>query len=82
MVNRVEIIMKESSNDDGNDIKLLFDNLDDFKNFNKPLQPGCLVKAALVFTNLVELDSKESLKEQLEKKIGGSLEIHTWLVNF
>jgi hypothetical protein len=70
--------MKESADENETDIKLQFNDLNELKDYNKPLVPGCLMKAVFIFTQLVELNSNETLDEQLERKIGGSLELHTW----
>ena len=77
-LNHIKIVMKESADENETDIKLYFNDLSDFKDYNKPLVAGCLMKAVFIFTKLVELDSKDSLDQQLEKKIAGSLELQTW----
>ena len=76
--NHIQIVMKESADENETDVKLYFNDLNDFKDFNKPLVAGCLMKAVFIYTKLVDLNSLESLDKQLEKKIGGSLELHTW----
>lgn len=59
---------------------LVFTHLDELRDYNKPQAIACLMKACLVFTKLVELnnDDGENLSSQLVRKLGGSLELHTW----
>ena len=73
--------MQDSLSDDqeqANQVAFEFHNLDDFKDYNRPMSACCLVKAVCVFTKLVDLDKPESLSEQLETKLNGSLELRTW----
>lgn len=58
-------------------VSFVFSELDDFRDFNKPQAVGCLMKAVCVFTKLIEFND-QSLHEQLNKKLNGSLEICTW----
>lgn len=74
----VKIVMKDADDDESSTINLVFTQLDELKDYNKPQAVACLMKACLVFTRLVELESGESLSEQLQRKLGGSLELHTW----
>lgn len=83
----VKIVMKDSDDDETTTnmttTSLVFTHLDELRDYNKPQAIACLMKACLVFTKLVELknnnnDDDESLSDQLERKLGGSLELHTW----
>lgn len=79
----IKIVMKESEDDESSPVDLVFTHLDELKDYNKPQAVACLMKACLVFTKLVEIDSDAaggsgSLSEQLDRKLGGSLELHTW----
>ena len=76
--NHIQIVMKESADENETDLRLFFKDLNEFKDYNKPLVAGCLMKAVCIYTKLVELDSSETLDEQLQRKIGGTLELHTW----
>ncbi|CAF0975030.1 unnamed protein product [Brachionus calyciflorus] len=75
----VKIIMQDSANltDELTQVSFVFSEIDDFRDYNKPQAVGCLVKAALVFTKLIELN-EQSLHDQLSKKLNGSLELCTW----
>lgn len=76
----VKIVMQdsESSEDKLNQVTFVFNKLDDFKDYNKPRAVGCLMKAVLIYTRLVELEQNENLSIQLSSKLKGSLELHTW----
>lgn len=50
--------------------------LSDLRDFDHPLAPGALLKAAVLSTGVVELDSKQTLEQQLQAG-GGGLEIHS-----
>ncbi len=76
----IKIIMQNSSDDTdaSNQVCFEFFTRDDFKDYNKPQTVACLMKAVCIFTKLVELNSEDSLSDQLKKKLNGSLELHTW----
>ncbi len=76
----IKIIMQNSRDetDLSNQACFEFFNLDDFKDYNKPQAVACLMKAVCIFTKLVELDSENSLSDQLKEKLNGSLELYTW----
>lgn len=75
----IKIIMKDYGDDDDEDgkITLTFTDLDELKDYHKPQAQACLMKAVFVFTKLIEFNS-DSLQQQLERKLNGSLELHTW----
>jgi fucokinase len=77
----IKVIMQNSSNNDEEPLdqtSVVFYNLSDFKDYNKPQSLACLVKAVCVFTKLVDLDERCTLDEQLNKKLNGCLELRTW----
>ncbi len=80
--NSIKIVMKNSSQDDEenllDNVCFEFHLVNDFKDYNKPTAVACLMKAVCVFTKLVELNGDENLSDQLERKVGGSLILHTW----
>lgn len=73
----IKIVMKESASDDDSQVVLIFKNLDELKDYNKPQAVACLMKAVFLFTKLVEFN-ETSLSEQLREKLNGSIELHTW----
>lgn len=74
--------MKDNDEDDEDAAaatQLVFTDLDELRDYNKPQAAACLMKACLVFTHLVDFGPEAGdLDEQLGKKIGASLEVHTW----
>jgi fucokinase len=77
----VKVVMQNSSNNDDEPLdqtSVVFYDLSDFKDYNKPQSLACLVKAVCVFTKLVDLDELCTLDEQLSKKLKGCLELRTW----
>ena len=75
----LQVLMKDLPDDaDENcQVALKFTSLDEFRDYNKPQALAFLVKAVCVYTGLVNLNGA-SLSEQLEKKLSGSIAIHTW----
>ncbi len=61
----------------GQNSQVICRNLDEIMDYAQPLAPAALCKAALIVTQIIDIDSKKSLEEQL-KEIGGGLEIETW----
>lgn len=75
----IRIIMQDSAqcSDEMSKVSFNFCELEDFKDYNKPQAVACLMKAACVFTKLIEFN-EQNLGEQLKKKLNGSLELCTW----
>ncbi|XP_026570118.1 L-fucose kinase isoform X1 [Pseudonaja textilis] len=59
-------------------VELVCRDLEDLKDYCQPHMPGALLKAALVCTHIVNLLSPQTLREQLQERFGGGLELHTW----
>ncbi len=78
----IKIVMQDSSDNDetSNQLVFEFNELNDFKDYNKPQAVACLMKAVFIFTKLIELndEKKRNLNEQLKEKLNGSLQLHTW----
>ncbi|XP_053126958.1 L-fucose kinase isoform X2 [Hemicordylus capensis] len=59
-------------------VELQCRELEDLRDYCQPHAPGALLKAACVCTQVVDLPSQRSLREQLAERWGGGLELHTW----
>ncbi|XP_032086652.1 L-fucose kinase [Thamnophis elegans] len=59
-------------------VELVCRDLEDLRDYCQPHMPGALLKAALVCTQIVNLLSPQTLREQLQERFGGGFELHTW----
>ena len=57
---------------------IVCETLDQLNDYNAPQAPGALLKACIVLSQIVDVDSSISLKEQLLKKFEGGFELQTW----
>jgi hypothetical protein len=76
--NSVRIILKNALDSENSDLLLTFSQLRDFSNYNRPEAVACLIKAVLIYTGLIQLSSVDTLHDQLNNKLSGSLELHSW----
>ncbi|GIY96948.1 l-fucose kinase [Caerostris extrusa] len=53
-------------------------DIKDVMNYDQPNAEGSLLKAALICTNIVDITSEKSLKEQLASNFGGGFELESW----
>ena len=58
--------------------RVVCEELSDLEDFNQPYAPGALLKTAFICGNIIQLESNQSLSEQLQDKYGGGFEIHSW----
>lgn len=53
----------------GAELKLVWEDLEDLRDYDNPVSAGAIVKACLVYAKFVELDNEAmSLQEQLENR--------------
>ncbi|XP_042225778.1 L-fucose kinase-like isoform X2 [Homarus americanus] len=62
----------------GGDVRLTWTELDHLCDYDNPVSPGALVKAVLLYCQLVDLNSEDSLVLQLKNRFGGGVEIEVW----
>ncbi|XP_027132126.1 L-fucose kinase isoform X1 [Larimichthys crocea] len=53
-------------------------SLDDLRDYCQPHAPGALLKAVCVCSGLVSLSSQHPLGDQLMRRWGGGVELHSW----
>ncbi|XP_076331169.1 L-fucose kinase-like isoform X2 [Tachypleus tridentatus] len=58
--------------------KFIIGEINDLLDYNQPKTHGALLKAAILCTQLVDVESNKSLSEQLCSLYGGGLELQTW----
>lgn len=65
-------------NDGVESSRVVCEDLHDLEDYNQPYAPGALLKASFISGNIIELESSQSLSEQLQTKYGGGFEVHSW----
>ncbi|XP_054711046.1 L-fucose kinase-like [Uloborus diversus] len=58
--------------------EILIEEMKDILNYDQPNAPGALLKAALIYSNIVDIHSEHSLCDQLFSKFGGGFVVQTW----
>ncbi|KAF8786462.1 L-fucose kinase like protein [Argiope bruennichi] len=58
--------------------ELVIKDMKDVLNYDQPNAQGALLKAALICTNIVNINCEKSLEEQLLGNFGGGFEIQSW----
>lgn len=53
-------------------------HMEDLLDYSQPGARGALLKACLVGSGVVQIESKEELSEQLRARHGGGIELHSW----
>ncbi|NP_001108290.1 fucose kinase L homeolog [Xenopus laevis] len=53
-------------------------NLSDLQDYCQPHAPGALLKAAFICSETLNLNSQDTLQDQLYNTYGGGFELHTW----
>ncbi|KAM6430682.1 L-fucose kinase isoform 2-T2 [Liasis olivaceus] len=59
-------------------VELVCHSLEDLRDFCQPHMPGALLKAAFICTQVIDLLSCKTLREQLQERFAGGFELHTW----
>lgn len=59
----------------GGDVRLTWTKLDDLRDYDNPVAPGALVKATLLYCQLVDLTEEDPLDEQLKNRYNAGLVI-------
>nr|XP_053653873.1 L-fucose kinase-like [Cherax quadricarinatus] len=62
----------------GGDVHLTWSELDELRDYDNPIAPGALVKTVLLYCQLLDLTSEESLATQLKQRYDGGLEVEVW----
>ena len=58
--------------------RIVLTDSEQLADYTQPQSPGALLKAAFCCAEIVSIDVKESLEEQLMSQYGGGFELHTW----
>ncbi|KAG1683639.1 L-fucose kinase [Nymphon striatum] len=53
-------------------------SMEDVMDFNRPNAPGALLKAAIIATGILDLQSSTNLENQLRNKLESGFELHSW----
>ncbi|XP_067928995.1 L-fucose kinase-like [Watersipora subatra] len=72
--NKIVLVLNSTSDSSPITIK----HLDGLRDYCQPQVPGALLKAALICAKVVDLDSEQSLDQQLSSRYGGGFELRTW----
>lgn len=62
----------------GGDVRLTWTEVDHLRDYDNPIAPGALVKAVLVYCQVIDLTSEDSLALQLQNRYGGGVEVEVW----
>uniref|UniRef100_A0AAQ4QDP6 L-fucose kinase n=1 Tax=Gasterosteus aculeatus aculeatus TaxID=481459 RepID=A0AAQ4QDP6_GASAC len=77
---RLLLVSHIGGRDSGVSTETVCNVLDDLKDYSQPHAPGALLKAVCVCSGLVSLSSQHALGEQLMRRWGGGVELHSWSV--
>ncbi|KAG1683638.1 L-fucose kinase [Nymphon striatum] len=57
---------------------LCLKSMEDILDFSRPNAPGALLKAAIIATGILDLQSSNNLENQLRNKLDSGFELHSW----
>ncbi|CAG2209006.1 FUK [Mytilus edulis] len=58
--------------------RVVCEELHDLEDYNQPYASGALLKATFICGGIIDLESSQSLSEQLQTNYGGGFEIQSW----